>query len=91
MKGLPGNDRWCQESSGQGGLGRTDGTGGQLGQDSRDRADWSGQDILGRTSGTEQLGQDSRAGRTGQISLIGNLDRTARAWKCLESVCIYSQ
>jgi hypothetical protein len=46
---------------------------GQPGQDRR-----SGQDILDRTSGTGQLGHDSRDRTDWTNSPIGNLDRDAR-------------
>jgi hypothetical protein len=77
--GEPGKDRdhgtarkcqWCQESSGLGGLGAgTAGTGGQLGQDNWDRTGHPGLDSWDRTIET---------GRTGQVDLIGNLDRTVK-------------
>ncbi len=60
-------------------MGRAAGTGGQLGQNSRDMTDWSGMDILDRTSGTGQLGQGSRDRSDRKGGLIGNLDRTVRA------------
>jgi hypothetical protein len=54
------------------------GTGQQLGQDSRDRTHRSGQDVLDRTSGTGDLGQECRDRLDWTSRPIGNLDRTAR-------------
>ncbi len=51
-----------------------------------DRTDESGQDVLDRTSGTGQLGQDSRDTSDWTSRPIGNLARTARTRQCLENV-----
>jgi hypothetical protein len=64
------NEQWTWLSTGTG----------QLGQDSRDKTDESGQDILDRSTRPGHLGPVNwdRTAQTGQVGLIGNLDRTAR-------------
>ncbi len=59
MTGLPGHDSGIRRALDKVAWGRAVVTG-QLGQDSLDMTDRSGEDISDRISGTRQLGQDSQ-------------------------------
>jgi hypothetical protein len=78
--GEPGKDRDYRLPEQDGGVRRAVANVAWIGQleqeDSWDRTDRSEQDVLDRTRGTKQLGQDSRDRSDWTSRPIGNLDRT---------------